>query len=186
MSRIHEAMQKAAQERAAAPATEIAPFPFDAEPAPERELKTVASASANGAVTKAQISTSAATSPQPLQFEDLQRHCARPQWRPDPHWTVFSNPALNTLCAEQFRTLRSRLYQLRASQRLGTILITSALPGEGKTFVAANLAQAIVRQAERRVLIIDADLRSSRLHGMLVMPVTQVLINYLRINIKDL
>src|SRR5437870_108272 len=122
MSRIHEAMEKAAQERAAAPATEIAALPFDAEPAPER--KTLASASPNGAFTKAQISTSAATSAEPLQFEDLQRHCARPQWRPDPHWTVFSNPALNALCAEQFRTLRSRLYQLRASQRLGTILIT--------------------------------------------------------------
>ncbi len=186
MSRIHEAMQKAAQERAAAPATEIAPFPFDAEPAPERELKTVASASPNGAVTKTQISTSAATSPGPLQFEDLQRECARPKWHPDPRWTVFSNPALNTLCAEQFRTLRSRLYQLRASQRLGTILITSALPGEGKTFVAANLAQAIVRQAERRVLIIDADLRSSRLHGMLGAPAAPGLSDYLRGDVNEL
>ena len=186
MSRIHEAMQKAAQERAAAPATEIAPFPFDAEPAPERELKTVGSASANGAVTETQISTSAAPSPEPLRFEDLQRQCTRSEWRPDPRCTVFSNPALSTFCAEQFRTLRSRLYQLRASQRLGTILITSAVPGEGKTFVAANLAQAIVRQAERRVLIIDADLRSSHLHRMLGAPAAPGLSDYLRGDANEL
>jgi len=44
------------------------------------------------------------------------------------------------------------------------VLVTSALPGEGKTFVTSNLAQSLVRQRERRTLIIDADLRLSSLH----------------------
>jgi capsular exopolysaccharide synthesis family protein len=47
------------------------------------------------------------------------------------------------------------------------LLITSALPQEGKSFTAANLAQVIVRQHGRRVLLIDADLRGPRLHLVL-------------------
>jgi protein-tyrosine kinase len=65
---------------------------------------------------------------------------------------------------EQFRTLRSRLSQMREKQPLKKVLVTSSLPKEGKSFVAANLAQAIVRQQGRRVLLIDGDLRAARLH----------------------
>ena len=42
--------------------------------------------------------------------------------------------------------------------------MTSSVPAEGKTYVASNLAQSIVRQPDRKVLLIDADLRASRLH----------------------
>jgi capsular exopolysaccharide synthesis family protein len=81
--------------------------------------------------------------------------------------------------AEQFRKLRSRLYQLCEKQPLHTLLITSALPGEGKTFIAVNLAQAVVRQHERRALLIDADLRLSQLHHFLGAPSTPGLSDYL-------
>jgi protein-tyrosine kinase len=66
--------------------------------------------------------------------------------------------------AEEFRKLRSHLELLREQQRLRTILLSSPLPQEGKTFACANLAQVIARQRERRVLVIDADLRLPRLH----------------------
>src|SRR5260370_22961978 len=69
--------------------------------------------------------------------------------------------------AEEFRTLRSRLYHAREKMTLKKILITSALPKEGKSFTSANLAQVLVRQHGRRVLLIDADLRGPRLHLML-------------------
>lgn len=68
---------------------------------------------------------------------------------------------------EEFRTLRSRLYQIREEQPLKKILVTSSLPKEGKSFVAANLAQALVQQPGRRALLIDADLRAPRLHHAL-------------------
>jgi capsular exopolysaccharide synthesis family protein len=71
---------------------------------------------------------------------------------------------LSRQAAEQFRTLRSRLYHLRSENAMRVILITSPIAGDGKTFVASNLARAIVRQADRRVLLVDADLRSARLH----------------------
>ena len=60
------------------------------------------------------------------------------------------------------------------------MLVTSSLPGEGKTFVTSNLAQAIVRQPDRRVLLIDADLRCPRLHVPLGAPTSPGLTDYLR------
>jgi capsular exopolysaccharide synthesis family protein len=75
--------------------------------------------------------------------------------------------------------LRSRLYRVRNTLPIRTLLVTSTLPGEGKTFVALNLAQAIVRQHECRALLIDADLRASRLHVPLGAPSGPGLADYL-------
>jgi protein-tyrosine kinase len=50
---------------------------------------------------------------------------------------------------------------------LKKLLVTSALPKEGKSFTTANLAQVMVRQPGRRALMIDADLRGPQLHQML-------------------
>ena len=47
---------------------------------------------------------------------------------------------------------------------LKRLMVTSALPKEGKSFVAANLAQVLVRQHGRRALVIDADLRNPGMH----------------------
>jgi capsular exopolysaccharide synthesis family protein len=80
---------------------------------------------------------------------------------------------------EEFRTLRSSLSLVRDRQQLQKLLVTSALPGEGKTLVAASLAQAILWQHQRRVLLVDADLRSSRLHRALGAPAAPGLSDYL-------
>jgi capsular exopolysaccharide synthesis family protein len=112
--------------------------------------------------------------------DDLLVHCSHPEWHPEPNSNVFSNAERNPQGAEQFRTLRSRLYQIRGNQTLRTLLVTSAAPAEGKTFVTGNLAQAISRQADRRTLIIDADLRCSRLHSALGAPNMPGLSDYLR------
>lgn len=115
-----------------------------------------------------------------LRFEDLRARCSHPTWHLDPNVNVFFNTQLSPHAAEQFRTLRTRLYQLRSNQSLRTILITSALAGEGKTFVTNNMAQAIVHQPDRRALIIDADLRCARLHLPLGAPSGPGLSDYLR------
>jgi capsular exopolysaccharide synthesis family protein len=65
---------------------------------------------------------------------------------------------------ESYRNLRSALLFLPVEgQRPKIILITSALPGEGKSTVAANLARTLA-QGGSRVLLVDADLRKGRLH----------------------
>jgi len=181
MSRIHEALKKAEQERSAAPGVEIA-APLQEHvliPAPARRVEP--SAAATEALLPApDASGIVKSSVEYLRFDDLRTRCAHPRWNPDPNLNVFHNPALSPHGAEQFRTLRSRLYQLRSNQPLRTVLVTSSVPAEGKTFVTNNLAQAIVRQPDRRALIIDADLRCARLHIPLGAPVAPGLTDYLR------
>ena len=80
---------------------------------------------------------------------------------------LFFNDLQGSAGNEEFRTLRSRLFQMREQRPLRKVLVTSPLPDEGKSFVAANLAQVIACQKERRVLLIDADLRRHHLHEAL-------------------
>src|SRR5260370_14035108 len=81
---------------------------------------------------------------------------------------------------DEFRTLRSRLYHTREKMPLKKILVTSALPKEGKSFTSANLAQVLVKQHGRRILLIDADLRGPRLHAMLGTTASPGLSDYLQ------
>jgi capsular exopolysaccharide synthesis family protein len=93
---------------------------------------------------------------------------------------VFLKRDDGRVAREQFRTLRSRLYQIAATRPLKRVLVTSSVPAEGKTTVAANLAHSIMRQPDRRVLLIDADLRSSRMYELFGAPSSPGLTDYLR------
>jgi capsular exopolysaccharide synthesis family protein len=68
---------------------------------------------------------------------------------------------------------------MRQERPIRTLLVTSTVPNEGKTFVTLNLGQAIARQHERRILLIDADLRLSRLHVPLGAPSSPGLTDFL-------
>src|SRR5215469_9591775 len=83
------------------------------------------------------------------------------------------------VAVEQFRSLRSSLYQMRAQISLKTIIISSGMPAEGKTFIAANLALSLARNNERPVLLIDADLRRPSIHRLLGTPDAPGLMQYL-------
>lgn len=99
-----------------------------------------------------------------LSYETLLARCPQADWHPDPLTMLFFEEDDKRLGTEEFRTLRSRLYQIREKMPLKRLLVTSALPKEGKSFVAANLAQVMVRQHGRRALIVDADLRNPGMH----------------------
>lgn len=64
---------------------------------------------------------------------------------------------------EQFRTIRTNIKFSMPDKPLKTILITSSTPGEGKSTNAANLG-VVFAQEDKRVLIIDADMRKPTLH----------------------
>ncbi len=93
---------------------------------------------------------------------DKVRRCA---WSP----TMDSLPALEDRGApvEQFRSLRSRMFEFRDLNKLKSILISSGLPQEGKSFIAINLAISFARHKASRVLLIDGDMRRSTLHKLL-------------------
>ena len=63
--------------------------------------------------------------------------------------------------SEVFRTLRTNIQFMNANKKLKTLLITSTFPGEGKSWVASNLAVTFA-QAENKVILIDADMRKGR------------------------
>jgi capsular exopolysaccharide synthesis family protein len=70
----------------------------------------------------------------------------------------------DSFVAEQFRTLRARLDALAAERPVRTIAVTSAMPEEGKTTAALNLAIVSSMNLGRRVLLVDCDLRRPKLH----------------------
>lgn len=74
-----------------------------------------------------------------------------------------------SLSAEAYRTLRTNLLFSQAVQSLRTVVVTSAAPSEGKTTTAANVAVSFAQQG-MRVLIVDCDLRRSRLHKLFSVP----------------
>jgi capsular exopolysaccharide synthesis family protein len=80
---------------------------------------------------------------------------------------------------EQFRSLRSRMQEFRDLNALKSILVSSGLPQEGKSFVTANLAVSFARHKSSRVLLIDGDMRRATLHKLLGSPQGPGLTDYL-------
>lgn len=68
---------------------------------------------------------------------------------------------------EQFRSLRSHILEARDAAPLKSVVVSSGLPGEGKSFVTLNLALSFARHKSNRVLLVDGDMRRSSLHKML-------------------
>ena len=79
----------------------------------------------------------------------------------------------DSLAAEKFRFLGVRLRQLQQMHALKQILITSTIPQEGKSMVAANLACALAQKTQQKTLLIDGDLRRpsvAKLFGLGMIP----------------
>ena len=95
-----------------------------------------------------------AAAPRALQFGEEDR----------PKMVIGENvdPAL----VEQYRHLAAKLHHASEASGVRSVMVTSALPAEGKTLTATNLALTLSESYQRRVLLIDADLRRPRLREM--------------------
>lgn len=67
--------------------------------------------------------------------------------------------------SEVFRTLRTNIQFMNAKNNLKTVLITSTMPGEGKSWVSSNLAVTFA-QAGKKVILVDADMRKGRQYSI--------------------
>lgn len=74
----------------------------------------------------------------------------------DPHSTI----------AEEYRSLRARLSHREESMPLRTLMVTSPGAGDGKSITAANLALTMAQEFQRRVVLVDGDLRGSTVHSL--------------------
>ncbi len=186
MSRIHEALKRAAQERstqmAAGPETQVAEAVGEI-----RRSETAASTSVGKVAVPPTPSAVVTAAKKAVHsgYEELVMRCAHPEWRLDAINSVFQNPNIGQGASERFRALRSRLYQIAGVRTLRRLLVTSSVAGEGKTFVSSNLAQSIVQQPDMRVLLVDADMRASRLHSTLGAPNLPGLSDYLKGDVDE-
>jgi capsular exopolysaccharide synthesis family protein len=85
-----------------------------------------------------------------------------------------------TAAVEQYRRLAAALIHANAEHGVKVVMIASAVSGEGKTLTAANLAVTLARSYGRRTLVVDADLRSPRLHDVFHVENAQGLNEWLR------
>src|ERR1700724_2767178 len=132
MSRIHEALKKAEQERAASQGGAVqSNFSVAESPLAEPRVidtDTGATVPAVAPPVSAHASPVLSSFSSPFNLETMRARCATAQWSPDPKTMLFFNGDDNARGSEEFRTLRSRLYQIREKMTLKKILGTSALP----------------------------------------------------------
>ena len=170
MSRIYEALQKAESERKSERREPESGIPDE----PASAAMTTAVADPDDAVfamprfAEAPIVTDSYSELSTRRMGgdslDLSRIVARP-------WAL-SLPQLPALlergpAVEQFRSLRSRIFELRDISPLKTILVSSGVPQEGKSFISTNLALSLARHKNSKVLLIDGDMRRYTLHQIL-------------------
>ena len=169
MSHIYEALQRAEAERKAGaqgatavtePEHEMLAF-APAAPVLEEPL---AAEEMHAAIASPLHAANAAASTQATDPSFLSEVPRRP-WNP----LLERLPALHRggVEVEQFRSLRSRVQEFRDLKKLKSILVSSGLPQEGKSFIAANLAINLARHKSSKVLLIDGDMRCSSLHHYL-------------------
>jgi capsular exopolysaccharide synthesis family protein len=152
MSRLYEALQRADLERKASPTPE-------AEQVVDPEI------------------IYGVEEPQPTKPEIDLEQIAQRAWKPS--IAAFPTLADRGEGVEQFRSLRSRIFQARYEAPLKTILISSGMPAEGKSFIAANLAMSLARNSVNNILLIDGDLRRPTIHSLLGAPNAPGLSEYL-------
>jgi len=164
MSRIYEALQKAESERKERPESQASPASFETI---DRPLATsVAEFEPQVALAEPRFSVAEEFTAAPRiagdpGFDRIARHA----WKP----VIEKLPALldRGPATEQFRSLRSRLFEARDIRPIKSLLVSSGLPQEGKSFVAANLAVSLARHKNSKVLLIDGDMRRYTLHEAL-------------------
>lgn len=133
MSRLFEALQRLESEQAGTPSVPLSSSAAELLQAAER------GAEDSGSIRLDQFRTLSAFPP------------------PDGKMVCLTAP--DSLGAEKFRFLGVRLRQLQQKRPLKKVLVTSTLPEEGKSMVAANLATTLAKKESQKILLLEGDLR---------------------------
>ena len=102
----------------------------------------------------------------------------------DSRLVSFTHPG--SFAAEQYQGLRLRIERLTKARGSQVLAVTSPAAGEGKTLTAINLAGALARESDSRVLLIDADLRRPAVAARLNVPPAPGLTDVLTSDGRDL
>jgi protein-tyrosine kinase len=181
MSRVHDALRRAAQQNAEVPnaagkaaASRNQPTPANIEPPPTPSpfveetatlIPNIESAAPDVAGPAQRIDALAVTAARLVDTSELDdienviRNARETPYTPLPEALLVNPVKPREAPAEEFRTLRTRLNHLQSLQPLHTLVVTSASPAEGKSFTATNLAVTQSQLADKRVLLADFDFR---------------------------
>ena len=96
---------------------------------------------------------------------------------------TFTSPKSSV--SEVFKTLRTNLQFMNVDDQLKSMLITSTKPGEGKSWVVANLAITFA-QAGKKVILVDADMRRGRQHKIFDLSNKKGLSNLLVLSVDNI
>ena len=175
MSRVHDALRKAAQEN----------------PQPDKPANSSPSRGASSTLTFAGLDPYA-TAPAGVATQDADRVVAvedieasiaaarRMEFHPLSDALLVNPSKPREAPAEEFRTLRTRLNHLQTVQPLHTLVVTSPSPAEGKSFTAANLALTQAQLADKRILLADFDFRRPTVDKTFQIPISPGMTNYLQ------
>ena len=174
MTRLADALQRANERNEMAAAPRVPVPAASAAPAPVR----VAIPAPAPPPVRASVPTAAAADSRPIPVPSRRVETgavavggtsliARPTrdilttWRTDPELVgkIVGTDGFSGAAQEQYRKLAAILHHAQTERGLKVIMTSSALPGEGKSLTAVNLALTLSESYHRRVLLIDADLR---------------------------
>jgi capsular exopolysaccharide synthesis family protein len=172
MSRIQQILDKAEREgtalrtqRVATPPPPVAPI-APAAPLPPVTFEATARAletPLEPEPLKAPVAPAALEAPVALEAPERSTP-PMPGFRLNP--LLVAGLAPKSLAAEQYRQLRTRLSLAEGASAIRTVLVTSPQKGEGKSITSANLALTMAQELQRRVIIVEADLRKPSLQQM--------------------
>src|SRR5579875_2362530 len=176
MSRVHDALRKAAQEKPentrAIPRGTVPTARVDL-PVPTAPLPPSSIAVEGDGVGYADITADIDD------LEEIIRNAQVVPYTPVKEALLVSLSNPREAPAEEFRTLRTRLNHLQTLQPLHTVVVTSASPAEGKSLTAMNLAVTQAQLADKRVLLADFDFRRPSVDKTLQLPCTPGITDYL-------
>lgn len=175
MSRIDEALRRAADSAEASPSDdgprphplttqdvavlENEPYPEEAAPAGAERPAALAAPSASPRDREPEPAAGTAGSREAPDrsavFERIEANLAE---------KTVVDADMSVVAREQYRRVAAILHDAQGATGLRVVMVASAVPGEGKTLTAANLALTLSESYRRRVLLIDADLRKPTLH----------------------
>jgi capsular exopolysaccharide synthesis family protein len=165
MTRLSEALKKAAVESAAAP------LPETSEPPPAAAwqfapVETMHVPEEPGSQAQPAFAPAAAAPAPPAALRRDIRVGESDRSR------LVIDGGVHPNVVEQYRHLAAVLHHAQQASGVRTVMVTSAMASEGKTLTATNLALTLSQSYQRRALLVDADLRRPRLREMFALPTT--------------
>ena len=166
MSHIQKILERAERDGAIRPSAPLAPEP-------PRPVTSVATADTVFPIPSLGVETPVIT-PLPTAATPLVAQVATPTRRHVPSALVNSAvmEALRhgSTSADQYRTLRTRIHQAANGRSINALVVTSPGAREGRTHTAASLALSMTKEFDRRVCLVDANLRAPQVREVFGLP----------------